>query len=220
MPQTDNPDPPDNQPLPGTVISPGNSSGESSQAAPAPPPPPVPVAPPAQATPSPAQDTPELPAGDESLGSSGVKWTASEFVAHEKSLGWYGLLLVATVALSGLVYLLNKDFISVGVILLAGLVLGVYAGHRPRQLEYRLSEQGLSIGQKYYGYNQFKSFSISDEGAFSAIVLMPLKRFAPAITMYYAPDDEDIIAGILSTQLPMEEHHPDAVDSLMRRIRF
>jgi len=34
------------------------------------------------------------------------------------------------------------------------------------------------------------------------------------------PADEDKIMAILSVQLPFEEHHADAVDSLMRHIRF
>ncbi len=58
------------------------------------------------------------------------------------------------------------------------------------------------------------------EGAFSSVVFMPLKRFAPPRTIYYAPEDEDRIVGLLVNRLPLEEHRADAVDGLMRRIRF
>jgi hypothetical protein len=99
-------------------------------------------------------------------------------------------------------------------------MLGFYAAHQPRQLEYEIGRRGLSIGGKYHGYDEFKSFSILPEGAFSSIVFMPLKRFAPPITIYYAPEDEEKILAVLSGSLPYEEPRRDAVDSLMKRIRF
>lgn len=149
-----------------------------------------------------------------------VSWTASEFIAHEKSGGWYLGLLVASVVLAALVYLLTKDGISASVVVVGALFLAIYAGRQPRQLEYSLDNQGVSIGGKYFPYVGFRSFSIVDEGAFSSIVFMPLKRFAATTTIYYAPDDEDKIIDLISAHLPHEEHKPDPVDNLMRRIRF
>ena len=149
-----------------------------------------------------------------------ITWTASEFVAHEKSAGWYLLLALAATLIGGLVYLIAKDIISVAVVAVAALLFGVYGARQPRQLEYRLDAHGIGIGPKHYAYNQFRSFTVMPEGAFSSIVFMPLKRFSPPITIYYAPEDEDKIADLLVNQLPFEEARRDAVDSLMRRIRF
>jgi hypothetical protein len=58
------------------------------------------------------------------------------------------------------------------------------------------------------------------EGAFSSIVFMPLKRFAPLTTIYYAPEDESKIITILTDRLPFEERKAAAIDSLMKRVRF
>lgn len=123
-------------------------------------------------------------------------------------------------AFAAAVFLLTKDKISVVVIVVAALLLGAYANHKPRQLEYRLDAHGLSVGDKHFTYDQFRSFSVLPEGAFSSIVLMPLKRFALTTTLYYAPEDEDKIVNLLSDYLPLEERGHDAVDRLMHRIRF
>jgi hypothetical protein len=152
--------------------------------------------------------------------SQSVTWTASEFIAHDKTIGWYlGLIVVALLLATG-IYALTKDMVSAAVIIVAALFLAYYGSHQPRQLEYRLDGQGIKVGERHYGYSSFRSFSVIPEGAFSSIVFMPLKRFALPLTLYDAPDDEDKIVKILSNQLPLEERRPDAIDSLMRRIRF
>lgn len=149
-----------------------------------------------------------------------ISWTASEFIAHHKSASWYGLLGLGTVALAAIIYLLTHDKVSTGVVVVAAFILGIYAARKPRVLEYRLDDTGLSVGGKAYSYNLFKSFAVVDEGAFASIVLMPLKRFMPVLTIYYAPEDEPKILKMLSEHLPVEEHRYDAVDSFLRRIRF
>lgn len=162
-----------------------------------------------------ASSTPPPPsAGD------GVSWTASEFIAHEKSAGWYTALLLATAIIIVIVYLLTRDKISAVVVLFCAFALAALAGRKPRQLQYKINSSGITIAEKHFEYGLFKSFAIVPEGAFSSIVLMPLKRFAPLTTIYYAPEDEEKIVNVLSSRLPLEPHKLDAVDSLMRRIRF
>lgn len=149
-----------------------------------------------------------------------ISWTASEFIAHHKSPGWYLALTIAAVGLALLIWFLTKDKISVLVVLCGAAVFGSYAARKPRQLEYRLDEHGLVIGQRQFSYGQFRSFAVVPEGAFSSIVFSPLKRFMPPITIYYAPPDEPKIIALLSDRLPFEHNQGDLIDRFMRRIRF
>jgi len=149
-----------------------------------------------------------------------ITWTASEFVAHHKSAGWYGLLALAAIAVAVIIYLLTKDVISASVVIVGAVFLGGYGARKPRQLQYQLDNQGIGVGQKHYDYDAFRCFSVITEGAFSSIVFMPLKRFAPLTTIYYAPEDEERIIDLLSLVLPYEEMKHDPVDRLMQHIRF
>jgi len=216
----------------GTVISPGASQPAA----------PAPSAPPPAAEPAPAPQPEEKPAeqpppeeaapapetetdNDEAPAPQGqdiqpISWTASEFVAHEKSASWYVLLIGGAAVFAGVVYLITKDFISAGVVIAAAIILAVYGAHQPREQQYVIDNQGIGIGPKHYSFDDFKSFAVASEGAFSSLVFMPLKRFAIPLTIYYAPADEERIINVVSTQLPLEEHRLDAVDNLMRRIRF
>ena len=100
------------------------------------------------------------------------------------------------------------------------IMLAVYGARQPRQLEYRLDAGGLSIGTRHFAYNEFRSFSVIQEGAFDSIVLMPLKRFSLAATIYFSPEDEEKIVSMLAQRLPLEPRKKDAIDRLMWRIRF
>jgi hypothetical protein len=159
-------------------------------------------------------DTPPVDLPDQ------LSWTASEFIAHEKSAGWYSLLALAALAVAALIYWLTRDKISTGVVIFAAIALGIFAAHKPKTQQYALSQDGLHVGQKLYGFQGFKSFSVGEEGAIASIVFMPLKRFMPPLTIYVAPDIEDQVVNFLADYLPFEQHKTDAVDNLLRRIRF
>jgi len=159
--------------------------------------------------PAPAPDAPDS-----------VSWTASEFIAHDKSASWYLGLAVAAAILAFFVYVITRDFVSVAVVVAAGVIFGIYAAHRPRQLEYKLDHQGLTVGNKRYAFSQFRSYSVVPEGGISSITFMPLKRFGAPLSIYYPHEEEKKIMAVLGGSLPYEEPRRDTVDSLVKKIRF
>ena len=150
-----------------------------------------------------------------------VQWTASEFVAHQKSLGWYLILAASALAAAGLIYLLTRgDLITALVVIVAAIFFGYVAGRKPRTLAYEINSGGITIGHRFYGYENFKSFWVEHQGAFGSVSFMPLKRFMPLLTIYYAAEQEDQILGVLGNHLPLEEAHRDMFDQFIDRIRF
>lgn len=149
-----------------------------------------------------------------------VTWTASEYIAHEKNGSWYVLLGLAVFGFAGAVYLITDEVVSTVVILIMGAAFGSFAARKPQELNYVLDNTALSIGGKPYPYAHFKSFTVIDEGAISSIMLMPLKRFMPPLSVYYDPSDEDKITDALAAYLPYEDRKQDPVDRLMRKVRF
>ncbi|MDB5168777.1 MAG: hypothetical protein JWO41_133 [Candidatus Saccharibacteria bacterium] len=149
-----------------------------------------------------------------------ITWTASEFIAHEKSNSWYLKLGGVAVVVALILFLLTRDKIASGFILFAALLLGVYAAREPRELEYQITVHGVSVGEKYHDFQEFRSFTIVPEGAFSSIMFIPLKRFAPAVSIYYSPEEEDRIVDVLEERLPYDDTRSDPIDNFMRHIRF
>jgi len=149
-----------------------------------------------------------------------VSWTASEYIAHNKGAAWFAGLGAALLVFIIIVFIISRDVLTSVMLAVAGITFGVFAARQPRTLQYTIDSHGIKIGEKSYPYNEFKSFDITEDGQLPAILLMPLKRFLPPITVFYDQNEEEAILGALSNYLPHQEHQPDAVDRLMRRIRF
>jgi hypothetical protein len=155
--------------------------------------------------------TPELPVE--------VAWSASEYVAHDKSAAWYPLLAVCAVFVAVGVYTLTRDWVAVAVVIVVAIIFGAGAARRPRILNYKLDHSGLTIGDKHYTYSMFKSFSI-EQGPLQAISLLSTKRFMPPISIYYPEEQAEQIINVLSQYLPFEPHTADPFERIMHRLHF
>ncbi len=149
-----------------------------------------------------------------------VQWSASEFIAHEKSTLWYLALTGGTITLALIAYVLSKEFLTPSLLIITGLLFGYMAARKPRELVYVIDEKGVYIGNKFFSYSDFRSFSVVQEGAVESIWFMPMKRLSPSITIYFAPQDGDKIVNALANFLPVEEKELEAIDKLMHRIGF
>jgi len=167
-----------------------------------------------------ADSNQQPPAQDYSQADPSITWSASEYVAHQKNLSWFMGLGFVIAALAIGIYVFTHDLFSPIMITICGIAFGVFAARQPQVLQYVVNHSGLTIGEKFYGYDRFKSFSVVEEGPLHAILLTPLQRFMPPLTVYFDPQDEDRIMDVLADYLPFAEAQRDAVDSLMRRVRF
>lgn len=149
-----------------------------------------------------------------------VNWSASEFVAYHKSAGWYFLVLLGLVSIAGIIFVLTGDVISTISTILIGLLFLGFASRKPRVLNYQISTQGIAVGDKGYPFNSIKSFAVIDEGNLHSIMLIPVQRFMPAVSIYFDPQDEEKIVETLGGFLPHEDREQDFIDRLMHRIRF
>ena len=171
-----------------------------------------------QSVPEPTAETETRP---KSSGVAPVSWTASDFIAHDKSPGWYMTLAITTAIVAAITYLISKkDEISTGMVVVVGVFFGVMASRKPRELSYTVDDEGVQIGPKSYPYGLLRSFSVVQQEGIASIWLMPLKRFMPMLTIYYDPGDEQKIVDVLTQHLPEENHQPDSVDRLMHKVRF
>lgn len=149
-----------------------------------------------------------------------VQWTASEFISHQKNGSWYAMLGGGFVIFSALIYIFTKDIMSIifiGIVLILFLII---AGKKPQQRTYVLDSHGIAIDSKFYPYSDFKSFSIGNEGAIGSAVFMPLKRFMPELTVYFAPDDGLRIVDTLAAHLPNDQRNERSIDRFMSRLHF
>ncbi len=149
-----------------------------------------------------------------------MSWEASEYIHHTKSPLWFMGYAAIMLVLLAVAYFLTQAWTFVVLVVVMAIAIGVFATRPPRTLHYALTESGLQIEESHYRYNEFRAFGIIADGGLYSIMLIPTKRFMPAVSVYFAEEDGEKIVDILGSRLPMEELHLDFVDRLMRRLRF
>lgn len=149
-----------------------------------------------------------------------ITWTASEYIAHNKDMSWYLLVGVGGALLAAIVYLLTRDRISTGMVVIVTILFAVAAARKPRVITYTINHDGIYIGQRFHPFVEYRSFTVHREGVFANIELLPFKRFMPMTSIYCSPDNEDDILDVLSQYVPYEAPRHSIVDSFARRIRF
>jgi hypothetical protein len=108
----------------------------------------------------------------------------------------------------------------IALLVVMAVATGVYAKRPPRTLHYVLSERGVRIDATEYHYSDFRAFGILEDEVSYSVVLIPVKRFMPAITLFFDQPQGEQIVDILGSRLPMEELHHDFIDIMTRRLRF
>lgn len=157
---------------------------------------------------------------DNSTNDLQIEWQASEFVDHQKSFGWFVTLIGLTVFGSIIMFLITRSILSTVMLILAVFTFGLIAKQKPRTLRYALLNKTIQIGQKEYIYDDFASFSLSQDGGLPSISLQPLKRFLPILTIYFDPQDGEKIFDIFASRLPNVQTAQDSVERFMKKIRF
>jgi hypothetical protein len=156
----------------------------------------------------------------ETSSETSITWTASEFIDHQRGAFWYVVLAGATAVLAGLIYMITKDYFPIGVIVLLGIIIGSVGHWKPRQVQYRLTDKGIHIDDKFLPYSQFKFFSIVHESNLSTLVMTQTKRYLPPLSAFIDAEDEIEITDLIGEHLPLQPGSPDTVDRLSRRLRF
>ena len=149
-----------------------------------------------------------------------VDWNGPEFIYHAKNIDWYLTLGIVSVVIIGIVALMTRSiWLSITAAVMC-TIFGVSAARKPRDMDYAVDGHGVSIGRSFHAYSDFRAFSITPEADMLNLTFIPLKRFMPPMSVYLDPADQDRVAKVIAEHLPLEAHQPDALERLMRRIRF
>ena len=130
-----------------------------------------------------------------------IVWDAEEHIQREKNTGWYiGLILIGAIFVALSVWQQWWTFTALGVLCIISLI--IYSVRPPRKLHYVLNEKGLNEDNNY------------------SIILIPRKRFAPRVTVFFPKDSGEKIVDAFGARLPMEQIKLDAIDRLVKFLRI
>lgn len=150
-----------------------------------------------------------------------VTWSAEEYVHIDKGYVWYILFALVILAFITADILLLKAYTFSVLVVLMSIAIVIYIRRPPRTLTYALSpQQGLYVGEKLYHFEEFKAFGLIRDGEHNSIMMIPRKRFAPGVSVYFPEEAGEKIVDILGQRLPMQELKLDVIDIVVRKLRL
>ncbi len=150
-----------------------------------------------------------------------VRWRAEEYIHQEKDKTWFFAFAAIAIAMILVDLLLLKSYtFSVLVIVMAVSVV-IYSRRPPRTIDYVLSgRQGLYVGNQLYHFSDFRAFGLIRDQDHNSIMLIPTKRFAPGVSVYFPDEVGEKVIDILGARLPMNNLKLDLIDIIVRQLRL
>lgn len=150
-----------------------------------------------------------------------IHWSSSEFIYREKSSTWFvSFVVIVIILILSDIFLLKSYTFSILVLVMATAVV-VFSRRPPRVINYALSgNHGLYIGEKLYHFNEFKAFGIIQDEGYNSIMLIPIKRFSPGVSVYFPQEVGEQIVDVFGARLPMENIKLDALDIIVKKLRI
>ncbi len=148
-----------------------------------------------------------------------VSWEAEEYIERSRNIWWYfGLFAVGAGLCVLSVFLQWWSFIALIIVCIIAIL--VTSSRPPRKIQYSLDGDGLTEGGKLHRYTEFRAFGVLKEGSHFSIILIPKKRFAMQVKVYFPGDSGEAIVDMLGARLPMEEVKLDFLDKLVNFLRI
>ena len=149
-----------------------------------------------------------------------LRWEGTEYVHSTRSVKWYIIFGVVTVAAVVAAIMLLKSVTFAILIPVMVIALLVYVRRAPDTLQYVLSRKGIHVNDKLFTFDQFKSFGVLSYNSAHSVVLTPRKRFQIGQTLYFPEEVGEQLVDMLAERLPMKEVAPDAIDRLLAKLHL
>lgn len=148
-----------------------------------------------------------------------VSWEAEEYIKRTRNVWWYFGLFVIGAGLCALsVYFKQWTFLVLIIVCIIAIL--VTSIRPPRKIRYSLDSSGLTEGERLHKYEDFRAFGILKEGSHFSAILIPKKRFALSVKVYFPETNGEAIVDALGARLPMEDIKLDFLDKIVNFLRI
>lgn len=150
-----------------------------------------------------------------------ITWQAPEFRYRYKDESWYWLTIMA----AGILFLISlwqKNLLFAIFIIIAEVMVILWAKELPKNLHFKLDKKGVHLGKiKFYSYEDLSGFHLHEEdGDISELVLKTKEKLHPYVKILLLTNDAPEIKKFLKKHVPEMEYEESLTDSLSKIIGF
>lgn len=149
-----------------------------------------------------------------------LEWSALEYAVRERGPYWF--LPPSGVALAFVLFgILIQSWFFIAFVVLALVVVLLYAKRPPREYRFAITPEGVGVGPNLHRFKDLRSFWIFDMTERNELSLETGRLLHPYLHLPLPPDPHpNRIRNILSQYLPEKEHTDLFTDQISRSIGF
>ena len=138
-----------------------------------------------------------------------IKWHFPEFEQPERSVSWYIILFIIFASL--LVYsIITLNFLFAIIVVMVVVILFLQQRKNPIELEIKITEAGIEVGEKFYAYKDLdKFFIIYEPPEISNLYIEFKSRLKPDLSIPLKKENpikvRDILMDFLLEDVDKEE---------------
>lgn len=133
-----------------------------------------------------------------------LEWEASSRPFRPKDRSYYTTVAIL-VFLLGLIAFFAQEFLLIGVLLSLGFVAYVLAYVAPGNVKYRISTQGITIGNQFHFWHELDSFWFKEKDGHQVLFIQTLITFPGQLMLVLDSVGEEEVKRQVARFLPYHE---------------
>jgi len=134
-----------------------------------------------------------------------LEWEAPSRPFRKKDRSYYTTIIILAIFLVLVVFFWLKDFLLIGVILSFAFVAYVLAFVPPGMVNYKISTQGIIVGEDFYFWHFLDSFWFKEKDGVKVLHIQTHLRFPAQLMLVLGTEDEEKVKKIGARFLPFHE---------------
>lgn len=162
----------------------------------------------------------EQPAPVETAQQQPIQWQAPEYLQERRSPWWFMGFWAVVIILMVIAIVVIRSWSFALLIPAMAAALTIYSHRPPRELSYVLTDKGIYINEKLHPMTEFRSFGVLQGESMPSVMLIPVKRFRPGLSVYFPAEAGEAIVDMLGARIPMQPIKLDTFDKLIRQLHL
>src|SRR3989344_3745109 len=133
-----------------------------------------------------------------------LSWEAADRPFRPKDRSYYTTVAILVILLS-LIAILAKEFLLIGVLLAMAFVAYVLAFIPPINIKYKISTQGVTIGDHFYFWHDLDSFWFKEKSGHKVLFIQTMMVFPGQLILVLGDIDQEEVKRLIARFLPYRE---------------
>ncbi|MBI2022457.1 hypothetical protein HYS97_01240 [Candidatus Daviesbacteria bacterium] len=136
-----------------------------------------------------------------------LSWKAPSRPFRKKNRSYYTTILILILLISLIAFLMGEKLL-IGVLLALLFVVYVLNFVAPEEIDYKISTQGITIGEHFYHWWELDSFWFSEKEGFKVLNVLTKIRFPGLLIIVLGNASQEEVKRVCARYLPFHEIAP------------